>query len=68
MAAKKSKPTAELEQANPVKVVSNTPYPMRHPITNVMFIPGQPVEINNLDSEDHTFVRHQIEAGIFEVV
>lgn len=40
----------------------------RHPITGVMFNPGVPVDVLDLDDEENAFVRHQIEAGVFKIL
>lgn len=50
-----------------VKVMA-VQYKQRHPVTGVLFNPGVPVDIIDLDDAQNTFVRHQIEAGVFKIV
>lgn len=39
-----------------------------HPVTGTPFRQGSIVDVIDLDSHDNVFVRHQIEAGLFEIV
>lgn len=40
---------------------------LRHPFTHQMFRPGVVIPVVDLDSPENIFVRHQIDAGVFEI-
>jgi len=68
--AKKVKEVKEVKEAyvpRPARVYV-VKYRMRHPVTGVMFEPGVPVDIIDLNHVDNIFVRHQLEAGVFKEV
>jgi hypothetical protein len=56
-----------VESPKSVKVMA-VQYKQRHPVTGVLFNPGVPVDIIDLDDAQNAFVRHQIEAGVFKIV
>ncbi len=67
MALKPTQFKTEQPKINSVKVQAIT-HKQRHPVTGVLFNPGQPIDVIDLDSADNAFVRHQIEAGVFQIV
>lgn len=69
-APKENLPAAPAPEVAPTKAVrvQATSHRQRHPVTGIMFYPGQPVEINDLDAPEHAFVRHQLAAKVFKIV
>jgi hypothetical protein len=65
--APEPKPKPEAPKVISARVQALT-HKQRHPVTGVMFNPGQPVDVIDLDSVDNAFVRHQLEAGVFQIV
>ena len=66
----RTKPSAKTpaqEAGSNVKVMILA-HRMRHPVSGVMFAPGVPVDIINLEAPENIFVRHQLAAGVMQLV
>lgn len=67
MATLPTKPKEAVKETRSAKVEALF-HKQRHPVTGILFNPGSPVDVIDLDAPDNAFVRHQIDAGVFKVL